>query len=374
MKHPLWLVNATLLVIFLAALGFVFFSGEKLPKRISLQPESSHPQTTKPSLAINIEQIYENDLFNTYHKTFTAPVQPSYAQPMPQPPTPMTVHVEEEPKQPFLPPLDITLKGIMSVDDNSNNQAIIADNKSNTEKNYRAGDTIEDAQLIRIFYNRIVLIRSNGQQETLYINEKDVETDPAYLETQENWSHIAKKIGENHYLLDPESLAELTQNLAQFIDILDLTTVYKEGRSIGCRVGKIPHNSLGAAMGLEPFDIITKINGMPVTSTDERYAAYKDLITKDFGDEINILTLRNETETKITYSLHDLKDPLDSSLAEVKKLEALPGIHSGPTEEDLEEEKINLLREKYKFAPTRQDIKVREKISMLKGKQSQAQG
>jgi len=374
MKHPIWLVNATLLVIFLTASGFVFFSGEKLPKRIKLKPESVSVVTAKSTPAVNIEQIYENDLFNTYHKTFPAPTQPDYAKPMPKPPTPMTVNVEEEPKQPFLPPLDITLKGIMSIDDNSNNQAIVSDNKTNTEKNYRTGDTIEDAQLIRIFYNRIVLIRSNGQQEVLYINEKDVETDPAYLETQESWAHIVKKIGTNHYLLDPESFVELSHNLAQFIDMLDLTTVYKEGQSIGCRVGKITHNSLGAAMGLEPFDIITKINAMPVTSTDERYTVYKDLIKKDFGDEIQVTILQDEKETVLTYTLHDLKDPLDESLAEVRKLEALPGIHQGPSEEDLEEEKINLLREKYKFAPTRQEIKIREKMSMLKENQDRVQG
>jgi len=374
MKHPIWLVNALLLVVFLATLGFVFFSGEKLPKRIKLKPEVPRVVVAKKPHTVNIEQIYENDLFNTYHKVIAAPTQPNYTKPMPKPPLPMTVHVAEEPKQPFLPPLDITLKGIMSIDDNSTNRAIISDNKTSTEKNYRAGDTVEDAQLIRIFYNRIVLIRSNGQQETLYINEKDVETDPAYLESQDNWTHIVKKIGTDHFLLDPETFVQLSRNLAQFIDMLDLTTVYKEGESIGCRVGKITHNSLGAAMGLEPFDIITKINNMPATSTDERFAIYKDLVTKDFGDEIIVTTKQNDKELTISYKLHDLKDPLDESLAEIKKQETLPGIHKGPTEEDLEEEKINLLREKYKFAPTRQEIKVREKMSMLKETKDRAQG
>ena len=42
----------------------------------------------------------------------------------------------------------------------------------------KTGDVIEDAQLMRIFSNKVVLVRSNGQQEVLYLREKDAKTDP----------------------------------------------------------------------------------------------------------------------------------------------------------------------------------------------------
>jgi type II secretory pathway component PulC len=372
MRHPLWLVDSTFLILFLAATAFAFFSLQKLPRRIKLESEASHTTEKKTVVPVDIAQIYENDLFNTYHKITPPPVQPNYTHAMPQPPTQTTVTIPAEPKQPFLAPLEIKLKGVATIDDDSDNIAMIADSKSTSQKNYKVGDMIEDARIIRILSNRAILIRSNGQQETLYLNEKDVETDPAFAEERDNWMHVVKKVGDEQFLLDPETLVLVSRNIAQFIDILDLTTVYKKGKSMGCRIGNITHDSLGSAMGLEPYDIVTHIDTVPTVNTEQRYKAYQEIIKKTFGNAVTIQLTRNGTPTTINYKLYDLKDPLDESLQELEKADKLAGIQIGPSAEVVEEERIKLLREKYKFAPTTQDIKVHQKMAMLqKGKREQ---
>ncbi len=372
MRHPLWLVDSTFLLLFVAAIGFAFFSRQKLPRRIKLEKDVHHATQKKATGPVDITQIYENDLFNTYHKIIHPPVQPDYTQTMPQPPTQTAVTIPAEPRQPFLPPLEIALKGVATIDDESNNIAIIADSKSNEQKNYKVGDMIQDARLIRVLSNRAILIRSNGQQETLYLNEKDVENDPAFAEERDHWTHLVKKIGDNDFLLDPETLILVSRNLAQFIDILDLTTVYKKGESMGCRVGNITHDSLGSAMGLEPYDIITHIDAISTLETEDRYKAYQELIKKTFGDTVTVNLTRNNSPLTIHYKLYDLKDPLDESLQELEKADKLAGIEIGPSAEVIEEERINLLKEKYKFAPTTQDIKIHQKMAMLnQGKRDQ---
>jgi type II secretory pathway component PulC len=368
MRHPFWIINSSLLVLLLVSLGFVVFSRPTIPKPKVIKVKTA-PHSTKNVGTINIAQIYNNDLFDTYHEVIKPPVEPNYTKPIPKPPAPTAVKVPEEPKQPFLPPLGVTLKGVMMVSDESMNIAVIADNKTKKDENYKIGDPIEDSQVVRILNNRVVLIRSNGQQETLYLTDKDVLTDPAFIDEGDDWVHLIKKISDNHYLLDPRAFSNLVPNLAHFIDIFDLTTVYKEGKSIGCRIGKITHNSLGAAMGLQSYSIIKKIADVPATTTDERLHIYEKLTSLEMGSSFDVEISENNQDSSMTFKLHDLRDPFkkdDDKDDEDEKT----GILKGPSPQELERERIATLKERYTFAPTAQEIMIQQKKKMLaEGKQ-----
>lgn len=369
MRHPFWIINSSLLLLLLISLGFVVFSRPVIPKPKMLKPKKT-THTTKTVGTISIAQIYTNDLFGTYHEQIKPPVEPDYVKPIPKPPSPSTVKVPEEPKQPFLPPLGVTLKGIMMVSDESMNIAVIADNKTQKDENYKVGDPIEDSQVVRILNNRVVLIRSNGQQETLYLTEKDVLTDPAFANEDDDWAHLIKKISTNHYLLDPQAFSTLVPNLAHFIDIFDLTTVYKEGKSIGCRIGKIAHNSLGAAMGLQSYSIIKKVADVPATTTDERLKIYEKLTSLETGSSFEVELSENSHDTSITFKLHDLQDPFKTTQDTKDDEDEKTGILKGPSPQELERERIATLKERYTFAPTAQEIMIQQKKKMLaEGKQ-----
>ena len=256
----------------------------------------------------------------------------------------------------------------MLVSDDSMSIAIIQDNKTKKDENYKVGDPLEDAQIIRILQNRIILIRSNGQQETLYLTEKDVLTDPAFSKDEDDWGHIAKKIADNSFLLDPQEFAKLVPNLAQFIDLFDLTTVYREGKSIGCRVGKIAENSLGEAMGLQSYDIVKKVANIPATTTSERLKIYDALTELDLDETFTAEISRDDHDLTIAFKLYDLRDPLKKLEDPAKKIgdnEEKTGILKGPSEQDLERERIATLKEKYSFAPTTQEIMIQQRKQML---------
>jgi len=365
MRHPLWLVNTAFLFLLAASAVFTFFSTEKPPKRVALEPQASYAPKGASANTVDIAPIYENDLFDTYHKVTAKPVEKDFTSLMPTIPTASTKQTPPDQTQPFLAPLDIKLRGIITVDDESNNIAIIADTKTTEQKNYKAGDILEDARLIKVLPNKAIFIRSNGQQETLYMHEKDLETDPALIEARAHWLNVIKKVQENLFLLDPEIFVEVTKNIAQLIDILNLTTVYQKGKNIGCKVGEIAHNSLASAMGLEPHDIITKIDDITLSTTDHRYEAYQKVTKKIFGQTVVVDIIREEQPLKISYKLHDLKDPLDEDIEQLKKSDLAAGIHTQENAEELAEERIRLLKAKYKFAPTKQDIKVNQTITMF---------
>ena len=116
--------------------------------------------------------------------------------PFPEPPAQQKIVIPAIIEPEFLDPLQVTLKGIIVVSSNdSKNRAMIQDNKTMQEGTYKVGDLIQDAQLIRIFKNKIIFLRLNGQQEVLYLREQDAKVDPAYSLSHE-WDTVVKKTGQ----------------------------------------------------------------------------------------------------------------------------------------------------------------------------------
>ncbi len=369
MRHPFWILNTSLLVLLLVCAGFIFFTQQTLPKKLgggkkslTVKSVSAFPVDTE---AVDITKIYENDLFDTYHEKIMPPVEPDYTSPIPVPPSPTQVEIPEEAVTPFLPPLQVTLKGIMILNDESKNAVIIEDNTTKKEENYKVGDSLEDAQLIRILHNRIILIRSNGQFETLYLSEKDVADQIVENDQKDGWAQTVRKISDVAVEIDPTSFIEVVPTLAQFIDLLDITTVYKRGKSIGCRIGKITQGSLAEALGFEPNDIIFSIAGIPTTSTESRFEIYQHLLTLNLSDSFTVNGERAGQPFAFSVELKDLKDPLTLSNKQLLEEEKAVGILTGPSPEELEEERIQILKDRYTFAQTAQDILIEQKEQMI---------
>lgn len=369
MKQLLWIINSALLFLFIAVLGFVFFTRERVPYREDIEP-ASYTQPSKEIISkVNIEKIWQNDLFDTYKREM--PAQEAVAEiKLPPPPEPQTIAIPEPPKPEFLEPLNISLKGIIViVNDDTRNRAIIADNKTAREGLYRIGDMIEDAQLIRIFNNKIILIRSNGQQEVLYLRERDAKIDPAYAIIG-GWDEVVQKVAENNYLISTYGFIHRVTNLAQFIDMLDLTTLYKGGKSVGVRIGQIAPESLGALLGLQKNDVIISINAISTAENENRFAVYQNVTSLGEDDIITVVLNRDNQEVTIRYTLQDFKRPegiAPEPPATAEGTKPLPTAKPPivPAEK-IEEHQVKTLQEKHRFAPTIRDIRTRERQNMIK--------
>lgn len=354
MKHPFWLINDLLLMIFFMIVSFIITFQPSIPRRVSLQPESEIKLGKKDISRLDLSKIYQNDLFDTVQtmeSSFTPFPKPS-AVSMPPPPLPQPVRVPLATPPKFLEPLQITLKGIISLSNESENIAIIQDNKTSSAKNYSVGERIEDAQIIRILRHKIILIRSNGQQETLYVNPYDAENERQRT-MQQNWSTVVQ-YKDTVYLIDPLAFVKYVSSLSEFIDVFNLTTEYKAGQNIGCRIGKLAPTSLAMALGLQPGDIIIKINDIPTTTTDNRFAVYQKIINMSLGDFIHVHIMRKQQEIFLEYRLQtlDTHEP-PSSLP--------PGalvVTKDPAEQ-LAEKKA-LLQKQHHFAPTMQELQKQE--------------
>jgi type II secretory pathway component PulC len=358
MRQPFWIINTSLLLLALVAAGFVYFARPTIPAREEIEPAPYRTPTKMESATFNISKIYEYDLFDTYQKELLPTESRGHVSPLPQPPTPLPIRIPEEPKPQFIEPLPITLKGIVVVlNDDSKNRAIIMDNRSNKEISYRVGDMIEDAQLIRIFSNKVILMRSNGQQEVLYLREKDAKLDPTYANI-DSWDGVIAQTNPYHYTVNTAEFINRIQSLGQFIDTLELITAYKQGESVGCRVNNVGPGSLGQALGFNKHDIILKINDISIALTQNRLTIYNQIIGLKTNDTIRVTLLRNNQEITMEYLLQEVRQARKQDIGLRK-----------PSPEEVTAEQRKQLEQKHSFAPTLQEIRSREKTNMLeKGK------
>lgn len=361
MKHPFWLVNSILLIFLVIALLFTGTTQQKKPRRIIFDPEEVKP-LKKDVSKIDPSKIYTNDLFNTYREPSVPRVPMGEIKPIPQPPMPAATRPSAPVPPRFLEPLNITLKGIILTGDEKDNRAIIQDNKTKEAKNYKIGDKFEDAQVIRILKNKTMLIRSNGQQETLYVNQFDAKAE-RLLKT-DNWAELVKKVNEENYIIDAQEFSTRVRSLAQLIDLLNITTVYQKGKSVGVRIGKQYPESLGNALGLLQGDIITSISDIPATDTSKRFEIYKKVIGLAIGSRIKVTIVRQTRLVTISYILERIEN--NEEYQEDEQYNASPVKLIDP-----EKEKETILQDK--IAYTMPDSKMRkiEKHAMLeKGKKS----
>lgn len=358
MRHPLWILNSSLLGLFILSLLLVVLSQER-PIRWALLEPTPFIAIKKAVSPIELAKIYENDLFATYRKPFEQAKQKPLEEQFPQPPSPIPVHLPELEAPKFLEPLQISLKGIIIMGDDYKNRAIISNLKTKEENNVRIGDKVEDSQLIRILRNRIIFIRSNGQEEIFYLREKDAKEAP-FAQSIERWNGVIAKLNEDSFVVDPEAFKELVPNLSEFINGLDLITVYRKGKSFGVRVGQIEQNSFAGDFGITTGDIITKINNTPVTSLQNRLKIYEEISTMPLGKHITVNLVHNGKESSFAILLQDLEK---EAIIMGKGKKAKKAIQQ--TREDVEKEKRELLQQKYVFAPTVDEIKKREKTTAL---------
>lgn len=341
------------MLAFIAA-GFIYFGRPAIPERQEIEPAPYRTPTKMESAKFNISKIYEYDLFDTYQKELIPTQGPEYVAALPEAPAPMAIRIPEEPKPQFIEPLPITLKGIVVVlTDDTKNRAIIMDNRTNKESSYKVGSMIEDAQLIRIFSNKVIFMRSNGQQEVLYLREKDAKLDPTYANI-DNWEGIITQTGPGVMTINTSEFVNRIQSLGQFIDTLELTTAYKQGEAAGCRVNNTGPGSLAQALGLTKEDLIIKINDLPVGPTQNRSIIYKQITELKTNDTIRVTLIRNGQEITMQYVLQEVRQARKQEIGQRK-----------PIADEITQAQKKQLEQTHSFAPTLHEIRNREKTNML---------
>jgi type II secretion system protein C len=311
MKQDLWLANSSLVVVFLSALTLYnaleqeplpFKPVVKIEQLAAVEKKKEEPAPT----ATAWEKIYQDDMFGTYIAPDVKPTKQSLITPIPEPKPPVIPPPPEPKKQEFIPPLTITVRGIIAGSDENKNVAMIAD-ETNKEGMYHLGERVKDAQIIKIAHNRVVLLRANGQQEVFYLRKEDLVDEQTVTE---KWKYIVKRIDDQTFDVDPISFTKEVDTLGSFIErTAVIGTAYATGKPMGLRIGKLQAQDTGTFLGLMENDIITSINDMDVSSAQNRLSVYDTITKAPLGTNIKVGIKRAGADVFFTYRLAKIDRP-----------------------------------------------------------------
>ncbi|MCX5923762.1 MAG: hypothetical protein NTU89_04365 [Candidatus Dependentiae bacterium] len=372
MRQPLWAINSSLLFLVLLGQAVFFMVKMPMPRRVSIEPGAMQAVEKNITTVVDIKTIYdENDLFGTFLPR--APILPKQIDmsvpQMPDAPSAIPLTVPVEPQKVFVPPLPVVLKGVIYLHDQpSRSVAMVQFQDSKEEINYHVGQLINDAQILKILPDHIVVVRSNGQQETLYLRENDASKDLS-LETAKELAGLSIVHKNGMYHIPVDKFIAQVKGLGQFIDLLDLTTVYQKGKGIGCRVGKAGKDSLGAKLGFSYDDIISQVDGLPVTDISSRVLAFDNVIEKKIGDKITVHVDRSGSTVQMHYMLAKSADgkaaDFGASGAKSKDVVKSSALEKERQGYDLEEQKRKMFEQKIKMAPTAHQVEMEERKKMF---------
>ena len=303
MKQQLWIVNSSLLSIFIVVLSLTQLLHQEAPRLRMKKPIVSEPLKKKDAASlVNFESIYQNDIFGTFVAPMPPPIlQPSqknFTTPVPELRAPIIPQPPEQKRQEFVAPLNIALKGIIVSSDEMRNVAMIAD-ETNKEGLYHVGEKIKDAQVIKIARNRVIFLRANGQQETFFLRKEDNKLD---LATPEALKKTVKQIDSFTFDVDHQAFAKEIDSLGNFIERVPLVGMaFYEGAPVGIRVGKIGEQEIGSLLGLKQNDIIVAVNNLATAEPKNRLAIYDTLSSVRQGDSVNMQIRRAQSDLFYTY-------------------------------------------------------------------------
>ncbi len=151
-------------------------------------------------------------------------------------------------------------------------RAVIEETATRRQELYRVGDTIGDARVAAIDWDRVTLTRG-GRAEVLELapaGEHADDTAPADGESTAVAAAPAagsriRRTSENAYVVDRRELAGAVDNMSGLMTQLRAVAEVRDGRPAGFRLFQIRDGSLFARLGLRDGDVVRRVNGSPIS-------------------------------------------------------------------------------------------------------------
>lgn len=231
-------------------------------------PELSGPATQ----AIDITRIMDSDLFGELSSESVAPA------------TPVEVSVLDAPET----TLSLLLKATVSdTQENRRGAAIIASGQ--VEKTYTVSDIIEGtggAQLHAIYSDRVILNRA-GRLETLTLPTE-------YSLANSGTVYVAPPVP----LPAPATLRSvISDNATRINEIVRIAAHIEQGRMVGFRLNPGEQPEQFTALGFQPGDVVTEINGTAMSDPSRGLQVFESLGESTMA---NVTLIRDGTPQVLT--------------------------------------------------------------------------
>lgn len=185
-------------------------------------------------------------------------------------------------------PLNLRLRGTVVNENPRYSFAIIEDKKGRDSKLgiYYIGDSVQDKAVVKKIERKRVFLERGGKIEVLKLfedNEVIKKLLPSsHAKVKKRRKRRSEDIGiravsESSYILDQEEVDKALSNLSNLLTQARVVPHFKKGKPDGFRIFAIRPNSLFQKIGLKNGDILKRINGLDITTTEDALAAFQSL-------------------------------------------------------------------------------------------------
>lgn len=197
--------------------------------------------------------------------------------------------------------LDLSLRGTLAADAPEHALAIIADGEG-TERSYRVGEELPGgAELHRVYRDRVIL-RRGGELEALKLREP--ERAAAVGGEAPDRNAPARAASTRGQAASPEirdKVREFRRDPAELLRQFAAVPVQDGGRMVGVRLRSTGEGGdLLSQVGLRSTDVVTSVNGIPVTDMSRAGELMTQLRS---AGSFRVTVLRNGREQQISVSL-----------------------------------------------------------------------
>jgi len=187
--------------------------------------------------------------------------------------------------------LGLALVGTVVADDPRKSFAIVDNRSSGKQELYREGDRVGHVLIKKILRNKVIVDTGGGDMVLTMGHEESLGTSPV---PREALRREQPEAATSTSRLDREEVDSAIPEFSQFMREIRVRPHFPGGRTGGFLVYGIDPDSVFAEMGLQSGDVITAVNGEPITTTQEASDFYD--VLEESGEVV--LEVKRGDETK----------------------------------------------------------------------------
>jgi len=191
--------------------------------------------------------------------------------------------------------LSLQLRGVVASENAKNGWAIVADGRAQ-EKTYFVDDAIDGAGGTRLHavYGDRILLNRGGRLETLRL--------PRELPA----NSVTTRATTPGPAVAPNSLRDvISENASRITDVIRVAPHIEQGQMLGFRINPGRQREQFEALGLQPGDVVTDINGTPMTDPSRGLQVFEALGESTMA---NVTVVRNGTPEVLVIDTSQLED------------------------------------------------------------------
>ena len=164
---------------------------------------------------------------------------------------------------------------------------ILADKEDPYPGVFAEGDALaDDATIDEIQRRRVYVKRGTGAREYLEIGGEAPKKSRSSRSSDDadskrrgriDWSEGVTKIDDTHFQIERSAVDSALANLDRLSRDARVVPNFQDGKSNGFKIFSIKRNSAARNLGLQNNDVITGVNGSPLTSPDKALQMYSSL-------------------------------------------------------------------------------------------------